>query len=87
MSNHSGSYMLNTVLKKMDESSVFDYLGKEKTQIFVGEILDLAFEYDCNPGEILEDIGKRLGVCYYCGRPADEFVGDICKQCNERLGS
>ncbi|WP_133511802.1 hypothetical protein [Candidatus Thiosymbion oneisti] len=32
MSNHSGSYMLNDVLNTLQRYSVFDALGKEKTQ-------------------------------------------------------
>lgn len=83
MSNHSGSYMLNSVLMLMEEQSVFKLLGKEKTQILVRDIIELSDHYDCNPGEILEDIGERVGICYYCKKPADEFHDGLCKACCE----
>jgi hypothetical protein len=35
MSNHNGSYMLNHVLKLMDEYHLFEHLGREQTQQFV----------------------------------------------------
>ena len=73
MSNHSGSYMLNEVLKKLDKKSVFALLGKEKTQALVQEIINISHAYDCNSGEILEDMAERVGVCSYCLESADEF--------------
>ena len=66
MSNHSGSYMLNEVLKAADEYGLFGFLGKEKTASSVLEIIQIGYGYDCNPGEILENIGSRQCVCYYC---------------------
>jgi hypothetical protein len=83
MSNHSGSYMLNGVLMLMEEQSVFKLLGKEKTQILVRDIIKLSHQYDCNPGEILEDIGERVGICCYCEKPADELHDGLCKSCRE----
>ncbi len=84
MSNHSGSYMLNNVLMMMEERSVFKLLGKEETQALVIDIIKMSEQYDCNPGEILDDIGERVGVCYYCQNPADEFHDGICKSCYEK---
>ena len=84
MSNHSGSYMLNGVLRMLERESVFDYLGKERTQSIVLNILKMSYQYDCNPGEILEDIGERVGICFYCCKPADEFRDGICKECCEK---
>ena len=81
VSNHSGSYMLNGVLRLLDEASVFEHLGREGTQCLALKILDLSWDHDCNPGEILGGIGERVGVCYMCGAPADEFVGDECIEC------
>ena len=40
MFNHSGSFMLNAVLMMLEQESVFEQLGKEKTQHVVLEILD-----------------------------------------------
>ena len=83
MSNHSGSHMLNKVLKTLDQYSVYDFLGHDKTQELVGAILKISWQYDCNPGEILDDgIGERLGVCRYCQRPADEFQDGVCLRCH-----
>ncbi len=81
MSNHSGSYMLNNVLEMLEKQSVFEYLGKEKTRSLVHDIVNMSYQYDCNPGEILEDIGERVGICYYCLGSAEEFHDGICKKC------
>ncbi|WP_141699109.1 hypothetical protein [Candidatus Thiosymbion oneisti] len=85
MSNHSGSYMLNDVLNTLQRYSVFDALGKEKTQAMVIEIIKMSQQYDYNPGEILENMDERLGICHFCLSPADEFHDGICKKCHERL--
>ena len=84
MSNHSGSYMLNEVLLMLEEQSVFKLLGKEKTQALVTGIIKMSHRYDCNSGEILEDIGERVGICYYCEKPAQDFHDGICKSCYEK---
>lgn len=84
MSNHSGSYMLNDILKVLDKKSVFNFLGKEKTHALIIEILNISYQYDCNPGEILENIGPKIGVCYYCTKSAEEFHDGICKSCYEK---
>lgn len=68
----------------LEKESVFEYLGREKTQKMVMDIISLSFEHDCNPGEILEDIGERVGVCYYCHSSADEFCEGVCKTCYEK---
>lgn len=84
MSNHSASYLLNSVFKKLDNHGVFEQLGREKTQHLVVEILRDADRIDCNPGEILEDLEERLGVCSSCRKPADDFVDGLCPECQER---
>jgi len=76
--------MLNDILRMLERESVFEYLGKEKTQNLVLDILKMSYRYDCNPGEILEDIGERVGLCYYCSKPADEFRDGICRKCYEK---
>ena len=83
VSNHSGSYMLNGVLRLLDEASVFEQLGREGTRNLALKILDISWDHDCNPGEILEGIGERVGVCYICGDAADEFIDDECRECAE----
>ena len=84
MSNHSGSYMLNEILKTLLSHSVFESLETEKTQSIVLALLKIADDYDCNPGEILEGIGERLGVCYYCQSAAQDFRDGVCLNCYER---
>ena len=81
MSNHSGSYMLNDVLKMLERESFFEHLGKERTHTFVLSILQMSHQYDCNTGEILEELGERLGICYYCEDRADEFRDGVCIKC------
>ena len=66
MSDHSGSHMLNKVLRLMEQRSVFELMGRDADQQLVREIARLSRRYDCNPGEILDEIGERLGICYYC---------------------
>lgn len=84
MSNHSGSYMLNDVLKILEQESVFQFLGKEKTQKLIFDVLKVSNQYDCNPGEILEDIGEKIGICYCCQNTAEEFYNGICQTCHEK---
>lgn len=76
--------MLNDVLKMLEKQSVFECLGKEKTQKMAIDIINMSHQYDCNPGEILDNIGERVGVCFYCNGPADEFVDGVCKECHDR---
>ena len=81
MSNHSGSYMLNSVLHSLDELGVFTFLGKDKTNILMDELCALSYDYDCNPGEILEEIGTKLGICYGCWKHKSELEYGVCEEC------
>ncbi len=81
MSNHAGSYLLNSVLYILDKYQVYETLGKEKTLALIGEINKLAEKYDCNPGEILENIGEKLGICYFCWQYGDNFEYGLCGKC------
>ena len=83
MSNHGGSYLLNGVLKMLDEASVFDFLGKEKTQRLVLDILKMGYDDDCRSAGILDDIGQRVGICCYCGQPDEELHDGVCKVCDD----
>lgn len=83
MSNHSGSYMLNSVLILLDEHNFRDFIGPEKTQQFLSDILKLGHWHDCNDSEILDNgIGPRWGRCYYCGQRAETFKGEVCVACH-----
>ena len=81
MSNHSGSYLLNEVLTILEKRKVFDFLGKEATRDMVLQIVRKAERYDCNSSEILDEIGPRVGLCYYCLTPQSDFVEDVCRKC------
>jgi hypothetical protein len=83
MSNHGGSYMLNEILGMFEDRGVFRSLGKEQTHALLAKIVKRAVDqYDCNAGEILERVGKRLGICYYCLKPATKFTSEgICRAC------
>ncbi|MGB3767620.1 MAG: hypothetical protein WA947_13780 [Phormidesmis sp.] len=81
MSNHSGGYMLNEVLALLEKESVFEFWGKVKTQKLVRDIVRIGYDYDCNSGEILEDIGIRIGLCSCCRKPTEEFRNGLCQNC------
>jgi hypothetical protein len=86
MSNHSGSYMLNDVLFLLERENVFKTLGPDTTRRIAAEIVKLSDEYDCNAGEILDEIGPRIGLCYYCLKPATEFADwGGCTSCDQEL--
>jgi hypothetical protein len=83
MSNHTGSYMLNDVLLLLDKYKFNRLLGREQTQRFVLDILELSKNYDCNVSEILcNGVGPRVGLCYYCLQPATEFSAEACLKCS-----
>ena len=54
MSNHSGSYMLNSLLVMLERESFFSKIGPARTAVFVSDVLGLAFSYDGNSGEVLD---------------------------------
>jgi hypothetical protein len=66
MSNHTGSYMLNDVLKMLERYGVFGFLGEARTYELVMEIVRLGGYCDCNDEEMLREIGERLEICYTC---------------------
>ena len=74
--------MLNDVLVIAEEYDLFKFLGKDKTKDFVLKIVQVGNEYDCNPGEILEEIGRRVGICYYCLQQKENIDEDgLCADC------
>ena len=84
MSNHSGSYMLNGLLVMLERESFFSKIGPARTAEFVSDVLGLAVDHDGNPGEVLDGIGARLGICYQCRRRSDEFEHGVCAACRDR---
>ena len=83
MSNHDGSYMLNEVLHLLDRAKVFEKLGKKDSQRLLLDLIKISDQHDCNPGEILEGIGEKLGICYCCRRTAEDLEGGICGKCRK----
>lgn len=86
VSNHSGSYLINETLQILDNDKVFELLGKEKTLQLLLKIKSLGFEYDCNDGEILDEIGEKLNICYTCWQYKDHLDCGICEECCPRHG-
>jgi len=81
MSNHSGSYMLGDVLELLDENKIFEMVGKDETLSLIKDIIRISDRYDCNPGEILDGVGERLGICYYCLNYAEKLERGLCPNC------
>ncbi len=81
MSNHSGSYLINNVLIRLDDYEVFTLLGKEKTLQLLSEIRKIGRDYDCNDGEILDEIGEKLNICYQCWKYGDSLDFGVCVKC------
>ncbi len=84
MSNHSGSYMLNEVLLLLkNQYNFFENMDQESRKKFIIKILNIGDDSDCNPGEILDALGKSLEFCYCCNESTKNFDedNDICKEC------
>jgi hypothetical protein len=85
MSNHEGGHMLNKVLILLEKYGFFDNLTQEKIESFANAIDSIGNGYDCNAGEIFDEIGKRIKYCYYCRKFSEEINDDgICKKCTQR---
>jgi recombinational DNA repair protein RecR len=81
MSNHAGSYLLNEVLRLLEERGVFTQLGRKEAQRLVLDIVQLSHHYDCNSGEILDEIGQRVGICSWCLAARSDLVDGVCVSC------
>lgn len=84
MSNHDGSYMLNYVIQILDQYNFFNNMDKNKKESFFEEIRKISWEFDCNPGEILEDIGEKIRICYACWHSAEDLENGICLECRKK---
>ncbi len=84
MSNHAASYLLNEVLEILEVYGVYKHLGRPTSQELVREIVAASSDYDCNPGEILDAIGGRLGLCCSCLRSADLLRTGRCEDCRRK---
>ena len=82
MPNHSGSYMLNELITILRREHCFDNLTQEKQQNLIEEIVKLAcYEYNCNPGEILEGHTDYFKICYYCFAKTNDLESGLCVKC------
>ena len=81
MSNHLGSYMLNDVLKSALKLGIFEKLEKDTTRAFLKEIFIICVDYDCNHGEILEDIAEDFEICYCCLEYDKPLRDGLCQKC------
>ncbi|MEK7432213.1 MAG: hypothetical protein AABZ74_03685 [Cyanobacteriota bacterium] len=43
--------------------------------------MEIGYANDCNPGEILDVIGKKLGICCFCLEFTGKFDGKVCNNC------
>jgi hypothetical protein len=67
MSNHSGSRMLNDVIKMLDRQQIFSAMDKDTAQKLIKDIVQMAsLQYDCNRGEILAGHSQKFNLCYCC---------------------
>jgi len=72
----------------MEQYGIFSKLKPEEIQTLIQEIVDASTgEFDCNASEILEGIGKRLNICYYCLNLVNNFAPGrygICVKCSKK---
>jgi hypothetical protein len=86
MSNHSGSYMLNEVFRRLHKAGFVKKFGPKKAQNFLLEITQWACrQYDCNEGEILDELGRKYGLCGYCLKPVPKVIENWCLKCRAEL--
>jgi hypothetical protein len=81
MSNHTGSYLLNEVLLSAKETGIFKAISQKKKVTFLKEVLRTGADYDCNPGEILENLGDDIGICYCCSEESKTLKEGLCPEC------
>ncbi|GAB3358698.1 hypothetical protein GCM10027566_23660 [Arachidicoccus ginsenosidivorans] len=81
MSNHTGSYMLNEVIKSLKEIGIFNKLTRTDSRALLKAVFGVGYQYDCNPGEILEDIAEEFDVCYSCLTFDVPLRDGICQKC------
>jgi hypothetical protein len=66
----------------MERHGFFNNIPQDKTLEFAKDIARIGYHYDCNNGEIFNEIGKRLNFCYACNKFSTEIDEDgLCKEC------
>ena len=61
-------------------------MGQEAARRLVLEIVKLSRRHDCNSGEILDEIGGRLRICWMCLTAQADLVDGMCLSCRQREG-
>ncbi len=79
--------MLNDILQLLEKRGVFSQIGLEASQQLTLGIVQLARKYDCNAGEILDEIGERLSLCIWCLSAKQDLNEGICSDCRKQYGS
>ncbi|MCI0455549.1 MAG: hypothetical protein L0Z62_01050 [Gemmataceae bacterium] len=87
MADHAASYLLAEVLATLDRYKVFRLLGPNKARKMVAEIVERACEqYDCHAGDILEEYGAKLGICWVCLSTRRKLQEGVCRECARQEG-
>ena len=81
MSNHSGSYLANELLTWFYDTGVTQNWDKKQRAALASKLWSICSDYDCNMGEILEGLGDKLHICYYCNRVKKRIKDDLCAEC------
>ena len=82
MSNHWGSHMLNEALEVLERRAIFARIGPEETQQVVADFLAISDGNDGNRYEVLDELGKRLRICYECAKYSDQLEYGLCPDCS-----
>ncbi len=84
MSNHTGSYILNEILREVIGLDMLAALSDQQVERLIRKIWELCWKYDCNWGEIIdESLAGHLGVCRSCGDRGMELNKDgYCAECS-----
>ena len=82
MSDHTGSHMLNDIIRMLKEEQVLESIGLPKSQEVITKLVGIASrEYDCNAGEILEGHTDSLRLCYCCLSISTNLESGLCSNC------
>jgi hypothetical protein len=85
--DHEGSWILNQVLFLLkNKYHFFDNMNQKQRQMFLEDIFDIGYCYNCRNEEIMYDLGADLGYCFVCKKSAKKFDKNhnICRSCSEK---
>ncbi|MBS2039247.1 hypothetical protein JST97_29960 [bacterium] len=87
MANHRSSFMLNSVLKILDRNGVFNQVDRGLVQKALLEVASYATEeQDCNPAQVLDELGPQFGLCYSCLKAHPQVSrGGLCAACLDKF--